>query len=853
MYCFMASTHSPGTSPSGPPPERSRGLAPGTLLQSRYRVSSLLMRDETATVYVVEDTAVNDRLAVLKLFDRRVPSLLTGEGAWRRELQALSRLSHPAIVTILDAGRIEDGTPFLVANYVSGQVLRERLRFGPLKPPVVASIVRQTAEALAAAHASSLWHLELNPDTLVLSEQAGGMPRVTVTDFGISRFREPAGSRGALAPEQRAGQPSAASDTYALAALAATLLTGAEGGHPPDALRLRQLGVPRPARVARLIEQGMAHEEASRPAIGAFARELDRLLSLRERAGWIAAACALGIGLGLIGWLFPNTPARLGTPVSLTNDAGTENHPSFSPDGQTLFFSRGDREEGNLDIFALDLRTRAVRQITQHPDRDDQPECSPDGRTLAFLRRTRDDAAAVVLVPVAGGAERVAAIGRYQTVAWGPDSRWLLLPQRPATEQKLRLFRLDVETGKSKPFFPPDALPGEGDLDPSLSPDGRTLAFVRILASGARELFLVPVDRNLRPAGAAHQRTWLGARIESPQWTADSREVVFAGGPMGYLRLLRVKAAGSSAPVAIAEAGDRVRHPALAARAGRLAYMTDLTDSNIWELRLDRPEGPVSGKKAFANSTAVDEEPRFSPDGRQVAYFRIQGEYPQVWLAREDGSQRQQLTPIEPRPYVELFWHPGGTALFAATSRTAAGSTLRPVPLPGAAEAPGNDLLLPDPPHGMSRDGKFLYTRVTRRQPEGVWRYEASSGAYQPVPGVRGSFSKQTPGGQQLLVSAKQPREGIWTLGHDGATPKLLVEARLARRNAFAPSDAGVHFITHDLELRYYRFDDRQQFAITRLERPYGWGIDVTPDGRRLLITLTDAEGYDLRMFEGFR
>jgi serine/threonine protein kinase len=97
---------------------------------------------------------------------------------------ALARLQHPAAAKVLDAGSTPDGSVYVASEYVAGRTLSETTSRPPLEPAQRAEIARQMTEAVGAAHAAGVVHLDLDGSKVRVST-AGGL-RASITGFGVS-------------------------------------------------------------------------------------------------------------------------------------------------------------------------------------------------------------------------------------------------------------------------------------------------------------------------------------------------------------------------------------------------------------------------------------------------------------------------------------------------------------------------------------------------------------------------------------------------------------------------------------------------------------------------------------------
>jgi len=201
-----------------------------------YTIEGEIGRGGMGVVYRARDERLQRRVAIKVLppelaFQKDIKERFT------REAQTAAQLSHPHIVPIHDVGEGR-GLVYFIMGLVEGESLGHRLkRRGKLSPEEARRIMRETADALSAAHTLSVIHRDIKPDNILLEGTRG---RVMVTDFGIAKALS--GSTGAtltgagiaigtpqfMSPEQAAGERTldGRSDVYSLGVVTYQMLTG---------------------------------------------------------------------------------------------------------------------------------------------------------------------------------------------------------------------------------------------------------------------------------------------------------------------------------------------------------------------------------------------------------------------------------------------------------------------------------------------------------------------------------------------------------------------------------------------------------------------------------------------------
>ncbi len=221
----------------------------GSVLGDRYRLEARIGAGGMAEVYRGFDPVLNRTVAIKILLPQFARDASFVE-RFRREAQAAARLNHPNIVGVYDTGA-DDGTQYIVMEFIEGRTLADFLAAGRRPTPVqAAEISQKICGALAAAHAQGVIHRDIKPGNVMVTRDG----TVKVMDFGIARITtgvETApqtsavlGTASYLSPEQAQGGPvDARTDIYSLGAVLYELLTGRPPfiGESPVAVAYKQV------------------------------------------------------------------------------------------------------------------------------------------------------------------------------------------------------------------------------------------------------------------------------------------------------------------------------------------------------------------------------------------------------------------------------------------------------------------------------------------------------------------------------------------------------------------------------------------------------------------------------------
>ena len=226
----------------------------GTTIGQRYLVKEKLGQGGMGKVYLALDQKLLDKLVVIKILSEVSLKNSYLVQKFRHEVEALSRLAHPKVVSVQDFGEL-NGKPYIVMQYVDGRTLRSQIEPNAgMNLKRAASILGQIGAALDYIHGKGILHRYLKPDNIMLQQLNGDPDFVTIVDFGLAKVKDSVlgpstvdniaiGTAQYMSPEQlRVGDKiTAASDVYSMAVIAYEMITGRRPFHTAPASQLLEL------------------------------------------------------------------------------------------------------------------------------------------------------------------------------------------------------------------------------------------------------------------------------------------------------------------------------------------------------------------------------------------------------------------------------------------------------------------------------------------------------------------------------------------------------------------------------------------------------------------------------------
>jgi Tol biopolymer transport system component/DNA-binding winged helix-turn-helix (wHTH) protein len=584
---------------------------------------------------------------------------------------------------------------------------------------------------------------------------------------------------------------------------------------------------------------------------------------LRPRTALVLAILVLGsVTLGL----FVDQLASRGQSSASTNDValktstpkaaiipfttypGSEEFPAFSPDGNQIAFVWDNQ------VYVKIVGTEKPLRLTNETGDYRTPIWSPDGRYVAFIRNLGEHNV-IVKVPALSGPEillaQIAHDGRG--LSWTPDGKTLAVSDIEQPEERYAIFLLSLETGAKRKLTRPDQA---YDDYPVFSPDGQTVAFIRIASGRQSELFVVAAA-----GGEPVRLTFDNSLISGLAWTPDGREIVFSSNRAGPSSLWKVPVTGGE-PKRLAAAGLNARSLSISRTGNRLAYREAFDDTNIWRIEVPVSAGRGSASSSdtatqLISSTRLDHSPQISPDGKKIAFISDRSGREAIWICDSDGANAVQLESeyISGTPR----WSPDGQYI-AFDSRKDDTSDIYVVSTQGGAPrrltGSGFHELMPS----WSRDGQWVYFRSNRSGSFEIWKIPAAGGESVQMTKQGGFEAFESPDGKFIYFTKGRGPGGFYKLpvagGEEVEVPEL---ANAGYWRYWVVGNEGIYFVaetdSRHWAIKLFSFASRKVKRIAVMNEPPiagPPGLTVSPDGRFILYTQNDRKVSDIVLVENF-
>lgn len=536
------------------------------------------------------------------------------------------------------------------------------------------------------------------------------------------------------------------------------------------------------------------------------------------------------------------------------NMGGDFSYPALSPDGKEVAFSWASPQLPGTEIFVKLVGSEVPLQLTFDKGAEDfSAAWSPDGREIAFLKQAPRDTGVFVVSALGGPERELVALkqDRYYSVDWSPDGKMIAFGRRASPDEPYAVFVIPPSGGQEKQISFPEKNTA-GDMRFAFSPDGRYLALLRHTSSP-----VTPIAILLIPRGGGEARTlygyneWIGAFA----WGADSRSLVLTGNREGVRKFWRVYLRDGHEEL-LSEMGEDGYYPSVSALGGRIAFVRELVDSDLWRTDLASKHGPGREPVHMISSTRVEGAPQFSPDGNRLVFQSYRSGAPEIWVSDPDGGNAVQLTFFRTSKPESPTWSPDGqTIAFGEAGAdevvTAAGGQTRQL---------SADIERFDGPV-WSRDGKSIYyRRITGKGEMQIWKAPVAGGKPVQVTQNGGFSAKESPDGK-FLYYTKPNLRGIWKMPTAGGAETLVLkEMEPSLHGYWEVFNDGIYYVSVRAEkkptIEFYSFATRRSTPIVAMSNqpdPWFGGMTVSPDRTRIVFSQRQYQSSEILLGENFR
>ncbi|MCP4549842.1 MAG: hypothetical protein GY835_25585 [bacterium] len=410
----------------------------------------------------------------------------------------------------------------------------------------------------------------------------------------------------------------------------------------------------------------------------------------RVLRGAIILVLLLVFGITMHAFRLPEspTPSAPWAERPLTSFPGVEFSPALSADGTRLAFAWNKRNSRCSGIWIKTIADNSLQRVIEEDGIIDDISWSPDGGQLVYCYQ--DSGAGVAIIDVDGHSAAIAIEECQQAggADWAPCGKKIIYSSRGGIYDPFTLKLHDLESGPLD-FHPAGFTSRFGNVSPRFSPDGMKLAFIHLTDTQMMSIVVVDMGDGGSYLLADSLRT-----VTSLDWTTDGESLLLATAPDDNHILERINlASGDRTRVQLR--GKDISGPTVASRCERLAYMDIRENTDI--LRASLPShgaAHCNDLSIIANSTRMDIEPRYSPNGEQIAFVSDRGGFPEIWVCDRTGGNARQWSHFDGPDLENPVWAPDGESI-AVTAIQRTHSTIRIVDMDGST----HDLI-----HNASRD-----------------------------------------------------------------------------------------------------------------------------------------------------
>ena len=822
-------------------------------------------------VYRAHDSKLNRTVAIKFLSDAMCDA--AARRRFQREAQMASRLNHPHILTVHDAGEFE-GRQYLVTEYVDGGTLEDWVGSATRTWQQIVQLLLGIADGLAAAHQAGILHRDIKPGNIFVAKNG----YAKLADFGLARLTESGtganvsvdstptgaviGTIAYMSPEQASGQQlDVRSDVFSFGIVVYEALAGGRPfGGSTDLEVLQTIIHAEPERLPKSLPVGLriAVEKAlEKDPADRYQSLRDMVVDLRragrqrtEEAGpaappvgrgvkWLPWVAAAGLAAGFILWetsrtaAIPLNPLSGATFVRLTDSESAEYDAAISPDGRFVAFV--SERDGRPDVFLTQVGTGRSTNLTSGGDAligrgpVRNINFTADGSEIIFYSalsvRTR-------VIPLTGGPLRLYLGDKTVNVAPSPDGNRIVYHKGGDGDP---MFLADRSGANPRQIFV-DPVAGMHNHYPAWSPDGRWIYFVRgSFTVNETDLWRIPSSGG-EPQRLTHHQN----QVAYPT-PIDARTLLYVArdedGSRPWLWALDVQSKatrrvslGVEQYLSVAASADGRRIVATVANPTASLWSVPILDRAATEA--DVKQVPLPTLRAFA--------PRFGP--ADLFYLSSSGTGDGLW--RHGGGQTVEIWKASDGPlFASPAISPDGRKV-AVVLKQQHRLRLHILSADGAEIQPLSETIDVQGTACWSPDGKWIVTGGTDAAGPGLFKISVADG--QPVRLVKGVATHPvwSPLGNLIVyigavIGAYAPLLSMQPDGVPVKLPEISVYTN-GERVRFLPDGKRLVYTEGSVRSQDFSLLDLTTMKIRALTRLDNRGetrtFDVTRDGKHIVF-----------------
>lgn len=900
IEAVLVTIDDPGTAVNNTPPLW--GLPAEGNRIGKYTILEKLGGGGMGIVYRAEDSRLKRHVA-LKFLAAELTRDADARERFILEAQAASTLDHSNICTVYEVDETPQGLMYISMACYDGKTLKQRIKEGPLPVEIATDFAIQIGKGLARAHAKGIVHRDIKPANIMVV-QDGDSEVIKILDFGLAKITEvnitragsTLGTVAYMSPEQARGDAvDHRTDIWSLGVVFYEMLTGRRPysgafeqaiiysllyePHRPIHQLLPELPHELEHVFSRVLEKDADKRYQSidellndlgSPQSVSVAQEAVKPVK-KQSFKWpaipqqfiVAGLIILAIIAGIL-YLPIKTPSESTRQLIMPADlrqltfTGASYFPAISPDGQLMAYYAQDSDSiGSIYVQELNggQPLKVLSEITSYSPDLTRIRWSPDGKLLAAYVGVQGAENKLHIVPRLGGEARSFLAGVF--FMWSPDASQIVHVHEAGEE----LIYTDVRSLRSTvvPLNINEAFVRGIDW----APDGDQLALITMPAN-----YETHTIWTLSPDGTEQKSVLVDTvSLFAPRWSNDGSSVYYLRGSNGEFDLWKtdVSTASQNTP-RIIQRGVMQDHKinkgriTLSADRNRLLYSQISIERNLWVYqRAGEGDRFVEAPQMVTDGTAIITYTTFSPDGEHLAFVMQNASGSDVYTMPSGGGVIQQRTFMQGE-INGLSWSPDGQRFTF-----------------GVLEDEENRIWVADLSSGlMDRFDDLLLSR------SGILTWQPGIDILYHLPGNRNfSLLNVESGEEHPLVSNdsvgwmfnasyspdgqtvaaywnRSDARGLWLFSLVDGSQEQLVKF-LDTSGAYYPlkwsSDGQWIYATNPTsstqQIVQISVDNGEIQELMTLPQNNNWGIDISPDDRQLVVTLSEIKS-DVWLMENF-